>query len=61
MPRMSNKKIIRRIKAIRTKNNMQWMKLLELAVQSNPKKAKEILRQIVANDLLVTQWTSRIH
>ena len=61
MPKMSNDKIIRRIRAIRTKNNRCWMALLSLAVKSNPKKAKEILKQIVANDLLVTKWTSRIH
>jgi hypothetical protein len=61
MPKLSNEQIIRRIKAIRTKNNSQWMKLLALAVENNPHKAKKILSLIVSNDVTVTKWLSRIH
>ena len=61
MPKLSNEKIIRRVKAIRTKNNSQWMKLLALAVKTNPRKAKKILSQISAYDAEVTKWMSRIH
>ena len=61
MPKMSNDKIIRRVKSIRTKNNSCWMKLLALAVKTNPRKAKKILTQISAYDAQVTLWMRRIH
>jgi hypothetical protein len=37
------------------------MKLLALAVSTNPKKAKKILSQISAYDSQVTLWMRRIH
>jgi hypothetical protein len=37
------------------------MKLLALAVENNPHKAKKILSLIVSNDVTVTKWLSRIH
>ena len=61
MPKLSNEKIIRRIKSIRTKNNSNWMKLLALAVKTHPKKSKKILQQIVEHDKQVVKWTSRLH
>ena len=61
MPRMSNKQIVRRIKTIRTKNNRIWMKLLVLAFQNHPQKAKQITRQIVQYDKSVVKWMSRLH
>lgn len=60
MPKLSNEKVIRRVKAIRTKNNSCWMKLLALAVQTNPKKAKKILTLISAYDAEVVKWMKRI-
>lgn len=60
MPKLSNDKIIRRVKAIRTKNNSCWMKLLALAVKTNPKKSRDILNQISAYDAQVVKWMKRI-
>lgn len=53
-------KAIRTITNIRAKNNLLWMALLALAVESSPKKAKAILRKIQANDKKVNKWTGRI-
>jgi hypothetical protein len=61
MSKISNEKIVRRIKTIRTKNNRIWMKLLVLAFQNNPQKAKQITRQIVQYDKSVVKWMSRLH
>jgi hypothetical protein len=61
MSRMSNERIVRRIKTIRTKNNRIWMKLLVLAFQNHPQKAKQITRQIIQYDKSVTKWMGRLH
>ena len=61
MPRMSNEKIVRRIKSIRTKNNRIWMRLLILAFQNHPRKAKQITKQIVQYDKSVVKWMNRLH
>lgn len=53
-------KAVKAIGKIREKNNVLWMALLALAVESNPKKAKAILRKIQANDKKVVRWTGRI-
>lgn len=51
---------IEAIARIRARNNLLWMALLALAVESAPQKAKAILRKIQANDKKVTKWTGRI-
>jgi hypothetical protein len=61
MPRLSNEKIIRRVKSIRTRNNSCWMKLLALAVKTNPRKAKKILNQISAYDSQIVKWMKHLH
>lgn len=60
MTRLQTKTAIAHISRIRVKNNRCWMKLLALAVEARPKKAKEILAQIQKNDVEVTKWLSRI-
>ena len=61
MPKLSNEKIVRRIRSIRTKNNKIWMKLLILAFQNHPYKAKKITKQIIEYDKSVTKWMGRLH
>ena len=61
MPRMSNDKIVRRIKSIRTRNNAHWMRLLVLAFKNHPRKAKQITKQIIQYDKSVVKWMGRLH
>lgn len=42
--------IVDRIEAVRQSNNKAWMDLLRLALDSEPVKAKAILKEIKAND-----------
>lgn len=51
---------IKEITKIRARNNILWMALLELAVESSPKRAKIILEEITANDREVSDWLSRL-
>jgi hypothetical protein len=58
--KLSHKIILAQIQRIRSRNNKLWMKLMALALESKPRKAKAIVKKIVANDIRVTKWTSRI-
>lgn len=51
---------ITQVAKIRARNNKLWMQLLALAVESRPRKAKEIIQKISKNDREVTLWLSRI-
>lgn len=42
--------ILNKIKEIRTNNNILWMEILRLALGSNPKETKKILKGIFKND-----------
>lgn len=42
--------ILNKIKEIRTNNNILWMEILRLALESNPKETKKILKGIFKND-----------
>ncbi len=42
--------ILNKIKEIRTNNNILWMEILKLALESNPKETKKILKGIFKND-----------
>lgn len=57
---MTPKRILGMVQRIRSRNNRVWMKIVELAIATKPRKAKAIIRQIVANDQKVTKWLSRI-
>lgn len=45
---------------IRRSNNRLWMKILRLAFESEPKKARKIIRQIQDNDKDITTWLSKL-
>ena len=51
---------IKKITAIRARNNLLWMKLLKLAVETSPLRAKIILRAITKNDKEVSRWLSSL-
>lgn len=46
---------IAEIEWIRAKNNTLWMKLMRIALKSNPTEAKEVLRQINENDQAISK------
>lgn len=46
--------LIDRIEEIRTRNNSVWMNLVRLALEAEPERAKELLRQIEEYDSAVT-------
>ena len=55
---MANKtetKLIKTISDIRARNNVLWMKLLRLAVEASPLKAKTILAAINENDRKISK------
>jgi len=41
---------LERIKNIRARNNELWMEILEIALKSNPKRTKMVLKEITEND-----------
>ena len=43
-------KIINRIQDIRSKNNINWMDLLRIAIKKDPKKAKKVISNIYQSD-----------
>ncbi len=43
-------KIFNRIESIRSKNNKNWMDLLRLSYESNPKETLSILTKIISKD-----------
>lgn len=60
MTKLQRKLAIAHISRIRAKNNVLWMRLLALAVEARPRKAKAILGKIRKNDREVTEWFDRI-
>lgn len=48
--RISDRQLIDKIQAIRTRNNGNWMDLLRLAFKLDPKEARRIFRSIVECD-----------
>ncbi len=61
MPKLSNAKIIQKIKKIRVRNNTDWMQILAIAFMKDPKRAKRISTRITKNDQRVVRWMSRLH
>jgi hypothetical protein len=53
-------KIIAAITKIRADNNKLWMRLLTLALDSSPKEAKKILKNINSNDKAVSKLIKEI-
>jgi hypothetical protein len=60
MAKPTTKEIIQAVTEIRSYNNQRWMSLLELAITARPKRAKEIIRVIIANDKEITEWISKL-
>lgn len=48
------------ITEIRKNNNRLWMKILRLAFESEPRKARKIMQDISKNDEEVTQWLKKL-
>lgn len=57
---MTSDRVIGKVQAIRRKNNVAWMDILRLAFKTKPRKAKQIMTQIVANDQEITKWMARL-
>ena len=53
-------KIVDKIQEIRSKNNINWMNLLKLALRLDPKKTSEILSKIHADDQKISKLVSKL-
>ena len=53
-------KIVDKIQEIRSKNNVNWMNLLKLALRLDPKKTSEILSKIYADDQKISKLVSKL-
>ena len=52
--------IIKMIENVRKKNNIQWMNILRIAINSSPKEAKKVIKKINANDKKISNLVSRL-
>ena len=57
---MSNMRIIRRITAIRARNNRLWMELLKISLDAAPRRTKTILKAIARNDRTIISLTRKL-
>jgi len=46
--------IIDRIREVRSHNNIEWMRILEIALKHAPEETKKVLREINNNDRQVS-------
>ena len=53
-------KVVDKIQAIRSKNNVNWMNLLKLALRLDPKNTSEILSKIYADDQKISKLVSKL-
>lgn len=53
-------KIIDQIENVRTKNNINWMDILRIAFQSDPKKALLCMKKINSQDRLIAQLMQKL-
>ena len=53
-------KVVDKIQEIRSKNNVNWMNLLKLALRLDPKKTSEILSKIYADDQKISKLVSKL-
>lgn len=58
----SNKyvKVINQIEKIRSKNNVNWMNILRLAFELDPKKASEIMKKINYDDKKISNLLNKL-
>ena len=52
--------IIKKIEIARKNNNKNWMKLLAIALDSNPKDSSKVLKSINLNDIKISKLLSKI-
>ena len=53
-------KIISKIEKIRSKNNVNWMNILNLAFELDPKNASKIMKKINYDDKKISQLLSKL-
>ena len=54
------KTITRKIAAVRVRNNLLWIAVLDLALEIAPKQTKIILRKIDMNDRRISQLIKKL-
>jgi len=52
--------VIDRIENTRTKNNINWMNILRIAIKYSPKETKNLLRQINNQDQKISKLLKKI-
>jgi len=55
-----HKIIIKQIETTRKKNNKNWMKLLEIAFEYAPAKARDVMKKINTNDKKISSLISKL-
>ena len=53
-------KIMNQIQKVRSKNNVNWMNLLKLAFELDPKKASEIMKKVNYDDKRVSDLVKKL-
>jgi len=53
-------KIIDQIEKVRTRNNVNWMNVLRIAFQNDPKSAKMCLRKINTQDQQISRLVAQL-
>ena len=53
-------KIIKQIKKIRSKNNVNWMNILRLAFKDSPDEAREIVSKINVDDTRISELLKKL-
>jgi len=53
-------KIINQIQKVRSKNNVNWMNVLKLAFELDPKKASEIMKRINYDDKNISKLLKKL-
>tara|TARA_B100000029_G_C17151978_1_gene806373 strand:+ start:169 stop:381 length:213 start_codon:yes stop_codon:yes gene_type:complete len=55
-----NLKIIKKIEKIRSKNNINWMNLLRVALKHDPKKTSKIMSQVYFEDKEISKLVKKL-
>tara|TARA_Y100000591_G_C21650546_1_gene602592 strand:- start:177 stop:806 length:630 start_codon:yes stop_codon:yes gene_type:complete len=57
---LKNLKIIKEIENVRNKNNLNWMDILRVAIETSPEKTSKIFNRISSSDTKILQLSKRI-
>lgn len=60
MPKKNYNKIINEISKVRSKNNVNWMDILKLAFELDPKKASKIMKKINFDDKKISKLLNKL-